>query len=179
MGSLFQTGLNFKKPGADEAAEFHDTYLKLVPEGDIVGTLAAQLESSLPFYRGISEEKSLHRYSQGKWSIRQVLNHISDTERVMLFRAYWFARSFDSALPGMDQDVAAAAAHADDFSWESHIGEFRTVRAATLSLLRNLPEAAWSARGMASGNPVSTRALVHIIAGHQLHHEAILRERYL
>ncbi len=171
--------LRFAKPAPDEAAAHYNNYLKLVPEGDIVAILASQVERSLALWRSISEEKSLFRYSEGKWSIRQVLNHISDTERVMLYRAYWFARNFESPLPGMDQDVAAAAAHADDISWEAHIEEFLAVRAATLSLLRNLPAAAWSARGVASGNPVSTRALVHIIAGHLLHHEAILRERYL
>lgn len=171
--------LRFTRPAPDEAPAYYNTYLRLVPEGDILAILESQLAPSLALWRGISEEKSLHRYAEGKWSIRQVMNHISDTERVMLFRAYWFARNFDSPLPGMDQEVAAAAAQADETGWEAHIEEFRTVRSATLSLLRNLPAAAWSARGTASGNPVSTRALIHIIAGHLLHHEAILRERYL
>lgn len=170
---------SFPRPASDEAAQYYDTYIKLVPEGDIVEVLAAQLEPSLALYRGISPEKSLYRYAEGKWSIRQLLNHITDTERVMLSRAYWFARSFDSALPGMDQDTAAGAARADEIPWEAHIEEFRTVREATLSFFRNLPAGAWSSRGIASGNPVSTRALAYIIAGHALHHQAILRERYL
>ena len=169
----------FQRPAADEAAPYYDTYIRLVPEGDIVGVLAAQLEPSLALYRSISSEKSLYRYAEGKWSIRQVLNHITDTERVMLFRAYWFARGFDSALPGMDQDVAAGAARADEVPWEAHIEEFRTVREATLSFFRNLPAEAWKNRGLASGNPVSVRALSYILAGHPLHHQAILRERYL
>ena len=171
--------LRFTKPAPDEAAACYNTYLKLVPEGDIIAILESQMEPSLALWRSISEEKSLYRYAEGKWSIRQVLNHISDTERVMLYRACWCVRTFDSPLPGMDQDVAAIAALADEIGWEAHIEEFLTVRAATLSFLRNMPGAAWSTRGVASGNPVSTRALVHIIAGHLLHHEAILRERYL
>ncbi len=169
----------FPRPASDEAAQYYDTYIRLVPDGDIVEVLAAQLAPSIELYRGISPEKSLYRYAEGKWSIRQVLNHITDTERVMLFRAYWFARGFDSALPGMDQDDAAGAARADEVPWEAHVEEFRTVREATLSLLRNLPSEVWPNRGIASGNPVSARALAYIIAGHELHHQAILRERYL
>ncbi|MES1262292.1 MAG: DinB family protein [Acidobacteriota bacterium] len=169
----------FPRPGRDEAAPYYDTYIRLVPEGDIVGVLAAQLEPSLTFFRSISAEKSLHRYAAGKWSVRQLLNHISDTERVMLFRAYWFARHLGGSLPGMDQDVAAAAGRADEVSWDALIGEFQTVREATLSFFRNLPAEAWSGRGTASDSPVTTRALAYIIAGHNLHHQAILRDRYL
>lgn len=161
------------------AAAYYETYTKLVPAGDIVSTLAAQSEPSLAFFRGIPDEKSLHRYSAGKWSIRQVLNHITDTERVMLFRAYWFARNFGSPLPGMDQDVAAAAAGADDVSWAAHIEEFRAVREATVAFFRNLPPEAWSRQGVASDNPFDTEALAHIIAGHNLHHRNILQSRYL
>jgi len=169
----------FPRPLSSEAASYYDKYIGLVPDGDIVQILAAQPETSLALYRGISDDKSLHRYAEDKWSIRQLLNHITDTERVMLFRAYWFARNFDSALPGMDQNVAAAASQADNVSWDSHIEEFRTVREATLSFFRNLPAEAWSRHGIASDNPVSVRALAYIIAGHLLHHERILRERYL
>jgi hypothetical protein len=169
----------FPRPGRDEAATYYDTYIRLVPDGDIVAVLAAQLEPSLTFFRSIPAERSRDRYAEGKWSIRQLLNHISDTERVMLFRACWFARNLAGPLPGMDQDVTAAAARADDVSWEAHMEEFRTVREATLSLFRNLPAQAWSGHGIASDNPVTTRALAYIIAGHNLHHQGILRDRYL
>ncbi len=128
---------------------------------------------------GISEEKSLHRYAAGKWSIRQLLNHVSDTERVFVFRALWFARGFDTELPGFDQNVAVPTAAAEQFSWASHVEDFRAVRTATLTFFRNLPEEAWSRSGVANGDPVTVRALAYIVAGHVAHHIAILQERYL
>ena len=114
-----------------------------------------------------------------KWSIREVLNHISDSERAFAFRALWFGRGFSDPLASFDQNVAANAAHADDYSWASHIADFRGVRQATLSFFRNLPPDAWSRKGVASGNSVTVRALAYIIAGHLSHHLAILQERYL
>ena len=131
------------------------------------------------FLSGISEEKSLTRYAPEKWSVRQVVNHVNDTERVFVSRAFWFARGFDSPLPAYDQDIAAAAARADEVSWAGHVEEFRAVRLATLSFFQNLPAEAWSRGGIASGNPFTVRAVAYIIAGHLSHHTAILRDRYL
>ena len=111
--------------------------------------------------------------------MRQLLSHVNDTERAFVFRALWFARGFDTPLPSFDQHVAIAAAGAEERSWASHVGEFRDVRMATLALFQNLPAHAWNARGMASGNPFTVRALAYITAGHVAHHMKILRERYL
>lgn len=138
-----------------------------------------QLEKSLPFLSTISEEKSLHRYAPEKWSMRQVLNHVTDTERAFAFRVLWFARGFETALASYDQNVAAADARADAVSWAAHVEEFRRVRLATISLFRNMPSEAWSRSGIASDNRVTVRALAYIIAGHLTHHLTILRERYL
>ena len=124
----------------------------------MVGVLAAQLEEAPRFFSRISEEKSLHRYAPEKWSIRQVLNHVSDTERVLLFRAFWFARGFASPLPSYDEATCAAEAQADPVSWAEHVEEFRSVRVATLTLLRKLPEDAWARRGVASGYTFSVWA---------------------
>jgi len=121
----------------------------------------------------------LHRYAPDKWTIREVWNHVSDTERAFAFRALWFARGFDSPLPSYDQEISAAGACANDFSWASHVEDFRAVRLATLSFFRNLPPDAWKRTGVASGNPFTVRALAYIIAGHVVHHRAILQERYL
>ena len=120
----------------------------------------------------------LFRYAPEKWSIRRVLNHVNDTERLFVFRAFWFARGFDSALPAFDQDAGSAAAGADGVSWARHVEEFRAIRAATVSFFGNLPAEAWTRRGIASDNPVSVRALAYITAGHLQHHMAVLRERY-
>jgi hypothetical protein len=126
----------------------------------------------------ISEEKSLHRYTPDKWSIREVLNHITDTERAFAFRALWFARGFEAPLPSYDQNVAVAGAEADKITWLAHIEEFNTVRLATIALFRNMPSAAWMRSGIASDNRFTVRALAYIIPGHVTHHVSVLRERY-
>ncbi len=104
--------------------------------------------------------------------------HVNDTERLFAFRAFWFARGLESPLPSFDQDAAVPLAGADERSWASHIEEFQTVRAATLTLFRNLPDDAWTRRGVASGNPFTVRALAYICAGHVAHHVGVLKDRY-
>jgi uncharacterized damage-inducible protein DinB len=167
------------RPTKSEAAEYYFTYIDQVKGDDIQVVLATQLEESPALFTGISEDKSLHRYSPGKWSIRQVLNHISDTERSLAFRALWFGRNFSTPLPSYDQNIAASAAEADGISWAAHIEEFRRVRLATISLLANLPSEGWMRTGVASDNLYTVRALAYIIAGHYAHHVKILNERYL
>ena len=167
------------RPAASEFAAYYSTYVDLISSDDILGALESQRDTTLGVLAGISEEKSLHRYAADKWSIRQLLNHVADTERVFVYRALWFARGFDTPLPGFDQNVAVPTAAAEQFSWASHVEDFRAVRTATLTFFRNLPDDAWSRSGVASGNPVTVRALAYIIAGHVAHHAAILQERYL
>lgn len=167
------------RPDAREAAEYYFTYINKVPDGDILELLDGQMQDALALLSSISGEQSRYRYTPGKWSIRQVLNHINDAERLFAFRAFWFARGFDSPLPSFEQDDAVAAAAADQHSWEDHLAEFRSVRAASLTLFRGLPPEAWDRRGVASGNLVSVRALAYIAAGHVTHHLVVLKERYL
>jgi hypothetical protein len=167
------------RPGPTEAAPYYFTYIDQVPEGEIVDRLHAQLDETLSPLAGISEEKSLYRYAPEKWSIRQVINHINDTERALVFRALWFARGFDSPLPSYDQNIAASGARADEFPWASHVDEFRAIRLSTLAFFRSLPADAWMRKGIASDNPFTVRALAYIIAGHVAHHLAILEQRYL
>lgn len=162
-----------------EAAEYYFTYIDRVGAGDICAILDEQLAETLRFLRTISEERSLHRYAPDKWSIREVLGHVNDAERVFVFRAFWFARGFDTPLPSFDQNVAVSAAGSDQRSWSSHVEEFRAVRSATLAFFQNLPSDAWLRRGVASGNPVTVRALAYIVAGHVTHHLGIVRTRYL
>ncbi|HSK77715.1 MAG TPA: DinB family protein [Thermoanaerobaculia bacterium] len=168
-------------PEPDEVAPYYFTYINRVDrsQGDIVGLLESQLDETLALLSGISEEKSLHRYAPEKWSLRELLNHVSDTERVFLFRALWFGRGFDSPLPSFDEKISAATARADEVSWARHVEEFRAVRLATLTFFQNLPAEAWMRSGTASGNPFTVNALAYITAGHLAHHIAILRERYL
>lgn len=166
-------------PERTEAASYYFTYIDQIKNPDIVRALEAQLGDSLAFFRSISVEQSLHRYAPEKWSIGQVLSHINDTERVFTYRALWFARGFQTPLPGFDQEVAVRGADADAQPWASHIEEFGAVRAATLALFRHLPQEAWLRKGIASDNPVTVRALAYIIAGHVQHHKSILETRYL
>jgi hypothetical protein len=166
-------------PDRTEAAEYYFTYIDKVPTGEILEILDSQLGEARVLSSSINDEQSLFRYAPDKWSIKQVMSHVNDTERLFVFRAFWFARGFDEPLPSFDQDVAVTFAGADERSWQSHIREFETVRAATMTFFRNLPEDAWARRGLASGNPFTVRALAYITAGHVTHHLKILRERYL
>ena len=167
------------RPQPTEAAPYYFTYIKQVTSDDQALAIETQLDETLAFLSRISEEKSLHRYAPDKWSIRQVLNHITDSERAFAFRALWFARGFSTPLPSYDQTIAAAGADADKISWAAHVEEFRRVRLSTISLFHNLPPEAWTRTGIASDNPFTVRALAFIIAGHVTHHLSILRDRYL
>jgi uncharacterized damage-inducible protein DinB len=167
------------RPDPNEAAPYFFKYIDLVQSQDVVGVLEAQLEEIPALLAGVGEEGSLHRYAPGKWSLRQVLNHVSDTERVFLFRSFWFARGFDSPLPSFDEKVSAASARADAVSWARHVEEFQDARRATLSFFRNLPDEAWTRSGTASDHLFTVKAMAYIVAGHAAHHVAILQERYL
>ena len=166
-------------PEPTEAAPYYFTYIDRVQSDDVLGVLASQLDETLALLQGIGEEQSLHRYAPDKWSFREVVNHLNDTERMFVFRALWFARGFDSPLPSFDEKVCAAAAPADEVSWARHVEELRAVRLSTLAFFRNLPAAAWMRSGIASDNRFTVRALAYLAAGHVAHHVAILRERYL
>jgi hypothetical protein len=167
------------RPQPDEAASHYFTYIDRITSDDILSELERQLEEAMPLLGAIPDQQSRYRYQPGKWSVREVLNHVNDCERMFLLRALWFARGLEGAMPSFDQDVAATSAHADEFSWGSHIEEFELVRRGTLAFFRNLPEEAWKRTGIASGNSVSVRAVAYIIGGHLSHHIAVLKDKYL
>ena len=167
------------RPQETEAAPYYFTYINQITGENPAGILESQLQESLVFFSEIAEGKSLHRYASGKWSIRQVLNHVTDAERVFAFRAFWFARAFETPLPSFDQNIAASTAEAEKIPWAGHVEDFRRVRLASISLFRNLPSEAWARSGIASDNRFTVRALAYIIAGHLAHHVTILRKRYL
>lgn len=167
------------RPKPNEFASYYSMYVDRITSEDIVAELTKQLDEALAFLSKISEEQSLQRYASDKWSRRELLGHVNDTERVFMFRALWFARGFEDPLPSFDQEIGFKAAGSDQVSWASHVDEFRAIRSATLSFFRNLPDEAWSRSGIASDSSVTVRALAYIVAGHVSHHLAILRERYL
>jgi hypothetical protein len=166
-------------PERTEAPPYYFKYIDRISNRDVLEELATQRDEALELFSGNSEDRSLHRYGPEKWSVRQVLNHVNDTERVFVFRALWFARGFDSPLPSFDQNVSSAAAGADEISWSRTVAEFDDIRRATIDFFRNLPADAWKKSGIASDNPFTVRALAFIAAGHLSHHLAILREKYL
>jgi hypothetical protein len=166
-------------PHRTEAAPHFFTYIDRISDADITRVLETQKRETTEFLRGISEERSLHRYAAGKWSIREAWNHVNDLERVFTFRALWFARGFKAPLESFEQDIAVPTAQADAIPWARHIDEFEHIRCATIDFFRNLPAEAWHRHGTASGNTVTARALAYIAAGHADHHLTILKERYL
>ncbi len=167
------------RPERWEAAEFYWTYIDKVTGDHVLFALENHVEEAKAVFATISEDHSLYRYAPGKWSIREVLNHVTDTERAFVFRALWFARGFDGALPGFDQDIAATGAKADGVSWAAHVDEFLQVRAATVLFFRNMPTEAIMRTGMASDRPFSVRALAFITAGHAEHHLDAIRRLYM
>jgi hypothetical protein len=170
--------LQIGRPNENEAPHWSYRYINLVEEDDILAVLEHQRERALAYLSAISEQESLYRYAPGKWSIRQMLNHVSDGERIFAYRALWFARGFDDPLPDFEENTAALGAEADRLPWATHVEEFGRVRLATISLFQNMPQAGWTRKGIASGNPVTVRALAYIIAGHTTHHLNVLREKY-
>ena len=166
------------RPQSTEAASYYFPYIDLVTGDEIVPAIKSQLDETLAFLQGISEEQSLQTYAPGKWTIREVLNHVNDGERLFLGRAFWFARGFQDALPSFDQEVAVEGARANETPWSELVDEFRNVRLGTISFFNNLPDEAWSRTGTASDNPFTVRALAYIIAGHVTHHTNVLRDKY-
>jgi hypothetical protein len=166
-------------PQPDEAASYYFRYIDLVSDGNILQVLRTQMEEALSLFSGISEEKSLHRYQPEKWSIRELLGHINDAERVFTYRALTFARGDAGPLPGFDQDPWVSSAHADSYTWASHVEDFQAVRLATLTMLRNVSPEVWMRRGVASDNPFTVRALGFIVAGHAAHHLSVMKDKYL
>ena len=167
-----------KRPDRDEAADYYFRYIDLVPDGDICELLATQSDSMQTLLQGITTERSLSHYAPDKWTVRDVVNHVSDCERLFVGRAFWFARGFETPLPSFDQHVAMTAAHANQRPWPDIVAELVAVRAGTVTFFRGLPPEAWNRRGIASDDPFSVRALGYLALGHASHHVRVLQERY-
>ncbi len=167
------------RPGKDEYAQYYEKYTSLVPEGDVVETLERQLAETLALLGSVDEERAATRYEPGKWSIREVVGHIIDAERIFAYRALRFARGDRTELPGFEQDGYIEHGDFDARTLRDLAEEFEHVRRATLKLFANLSDEAWLRRGVASDNEISVRALAYILAGHEAHHVNILQTRYL
>ena len=167
-----------RRPGAGEHHHFYSTYVDAVPDGDVVETLerhGAELAARL---RAVPPDRERHRYAEGKWSVREVVGHVVDSERVFQGRIVHIARGDPAPLPDMDETLWAESSNAQDRPLSELVDELEAVRRSTVALLRGLPAAGWGRRGLASGREITVRALAWIAAGHAIHHEGVLRERY-
>lgn len=173
------TATVFERPAAGEFNPYYAKYIDPVPEGDVLETLARQEDETASFLRAIPAELHGHRYADGKWSIREVVGHVADAERIFAYRALRIARGDQTPLASFDENAYAAAARYDQRDLGSIVDEWAAVRRSTLALFRSMDADEARRAGTASESPVSVRALAWIIAGHGLHHEKILRERYL
>ena len=166
------------RPNTDEYAPYYQKYVDRVPAGDLLTLLARQGEETAALLGKVKEQDAGHRYAPDKWSIREVVGHVTDAERVFAYRALRFARGDEGALLSFDEKAFVAGGGFDRRTLADLVAELRAVRQATLALLRSLDETAWARGGTASDKHVTVRALGHIIAGHEAHHVAILKERY-
>jgi hypothetical protein len=165
------------RPGAGEHAPYYGAYVDLVPDGDIVAQLKSQRESVVAFLRTIPESRSTILHPPYTWTIRQVVGHLTDGERIFGYRALRIARGDTTALPGFDENEYARAPEFANVDLARLVDEFDAVRASTIALYENLAPESWSRRGHANGQPVSVRALAYITVGHTIHHANIVRKR--
>ena len=171
--------MTWSRPAADEHDAYYSTYIDKVPETDIFALLATQLAETRRVVAGLSADQETFRYAPGKWSVRDLIGHLIDTERVFGFRAATFAHGIGDELPSMDQEEWAAASNAGERPLADLLDELEAVRRSHVLMLRGLPPEAADRRGVASGYEFSVRALAYILAGHEIHHRQVLAERYL
>ncbi len=168
-----------ERPDPSEYNEYYHRYVSLLPDGDIVQILTKQLDEVIGTLSGLDDEKAGYRYAEGKWSVKEVVGHLNDVERVFGYRTMVFARGDESPLPSMEQDDFVAGANFDDRALDDLLEEFTHLRKANIALFRSIDSEVEMRTGMASGFPFTVRAVPSIIAGHVLHHLKVLAERYL
>ena len=168
-----------QRPAADEHAPYYGKYIDRVPDGDIETVLEEQIGDTLALLRSLSEEDGGRAYAEGKWTVKEVVGHVSDAERIFSYRLLRAARGDATPLPGFDENAFTPAGRFNERTLASLVDELAAVRAATLALVRGLSADAWDRRGVASGHGFSVRAAAYIIAGHERHHAGLIRERYL
>lgn len=166
------------KPDPSEYASFYETYVSRVPATDIVGQLEAQRLQMIQLFSARSERDGNFRYAPGKWTVKEVLGHINDSERIFVYRALRIARGDKTPMEGFEQDDYVRNGGFGEQPLAELAEEFANIRAATVSFFRSVSRDAWTLRGVANKNEVTVRALAFVIAGHELHHRAILDERY-
>lgn len=167
------------RPSETEYAPYYQSYIDQVSESDIMPVMRSQMDELDVLLGRVEPNQETYRYAEGKWSIREIVGHLIDGERVFGYRVFCIARGEQQNLPGFDQDDYMLTAPYDRIGLEDLLSELRLIRLGNIAMLRTLDEEAWSRSGVANDNSVSVRALVFIMAGHLRHHMNVLRERYL
>ena|SRR5688572_21218410 len=167
------------RPAPTEYAQPYAGYVALVPEDDIFAELEKQSSDTQKLLASLDESKAAYRYAESKWSVKEVLGHFIDAERIFAYRALAFARGETQPLPGFEEKDYVRHAQFDAWKLGDLAEHYALVRRSTIVLFRNFPEEAWDRRGIASDNPITVRAIAWIIVGHERHHVKVLRERYL
>ena len=165
------------RPNVTDYATFYETYVSLVPEDDVLQAMKSQTEELFPFLRGITEEVACLRHPPYTWSVKEVIGHLLDAERIFAYRALRFARNDATPLASFDENAYMQAAEFDRYAFRDLVEEFDALRRSNQLFFNNLPATAWSRIGIASENKVTVNALAYIIVGHVRHHAAILRRR--
>lgn len=166
------------RPASDEYLAYYERYISLVPDGNLVDILVNQHRDTQRMLQALDDERGLHAYAAGKWTIKEVIGHLGDAERVFSYRALRFARGDGQPVAGFDENAYAPAGRFNERPIADLVDEFRAIRESTVHLFRHLNEDEMARRGIANSNPISVRALGFVIAGHERHHAKLLRERY-
>ncbi len=167
------------RPAPSEYAPYYESYVAAVPQGEVLDLLARGIEDTMNLLGDLDERRALHRYAKGKWSIKEIIGHLSDTERIFAYRALRFARADLTSLPGYEQDRYVEHGCFDARSVSELLGEFRAVRTASVALFRGMSPEMFPRKGTASGFEFTVRAVPYILAGHEGHHVTVIKERYL
>jgi uncharacterized damage-inducible protein DinB len=170
--------LRVERPGADEAAPFYFGYIGKVPSENLHIELTEQLQKVERLFSALTDHAALSRYAEGKWSVKEILGHLTDTERIFGYRLLRISRGDVTPIEGYDENAYVPAGGFDRRPLAMLLAEFRAVRLSTMALMEGLPEECWTRRGVANGKPVTARALAYIIIGHVTHHLGVLRDRY-
>lgn len=167
-----------QRPSPNDAADYYFTYINRVPDGNVIERLASQIVQTAELTGSISEDQASYRYQPDRWSVKEVLGHVADAERVFAYRALAFSRGDEQPIPGMEQDQWMDAARFDEQSIAEVVADLVAIRQSTVTLFRGFSPTQWRRRGLASDVEFQAGAIAWIIAGHELHHRAVLEKRY-
>lgn len=170
---------HWNPPAETDYPAYYKKYIGKVPAGNVPKLLQDQLQNTTAFLRGLPSEKHTYRYAEGKWTILQIIQHLLDAERVFAYRALRFSRNDKTVLPAFEENDYAVEATLDHRSFDDLLQEFIALRHSTIALISSFTDEMISRSGIASNNPITVNSICYIIAGHELHHLAVIKERYL